>query len=78
MTAKASGDFDFSNYFWTWKDVIALTGKSEMTIRRAMERNEFPSPVKMFGHKTRSGSVGFRREEIQLWSVGRWSPEGGV
>ena len=66
------------DYFLSWKDVIAMTGKSEMTIRRAMERNEFPSPVKMFGHKTRSGSVGFRREEIQLWCVGRWSPEGGV
>ena len=78
MTMTASADLDFRNYFLTWKDVIAMTGKSEMTIRRAMERNEFPSPVKMFGHKARSGSVGFRKADIYLWCEGRWNIDGGV
>ena len=77
MTRIPSAGLDLRNYFLFWKDVIALTGKSEMTIRRAIKRNEFPSPVKMFGHKTRSGSVGFRRADIHLWCEGRWSPEGG-
>ena len=76
MTMTASADLDFRNYFLTWKDVIALTGKSEMTIRRAIKRNAFPPQVKMFGHKSRSGSVGFRRSDIHLWCEGRWNPEG--
>ena len=62
------------NYFLFWKDVLALTGSSEMTIRRAIKRNQFPAPVPLFGKK---GRVAFRRADIQLWYESR-SPEGGV
>ena len=76
MTMTASADLDFRNYFLTWKDVIAMTGKSEMTIRRAIERNDFPAPVKLFGKQSRS--VGFRKADYYLWCEGRWNLEGGV
>ena len=78
MTPTPGRAVDLRNYFLFWKDVIALTGRSEMTIRRAIKRNEFPAPVKLFGHRSRAGSVGFRRADIYLWLEGRWSPEGGV
>ena len=64
------------DYFLSWKDVIAMTGKSEMTIRRAIERNDFPAPVKLFGKQSRS--VGFRKADYYLWCEGRWNLEGGV
>ena len=69
----ASGLLD---YFLSWKDVIAMTGKSEMTIRRAIERNDFPASVKLFGKQSRS--VGFRKADYYLWCEGRWNLEGGV
>ena len=78
MTITASAGFDLGNYFYSWKEVIAKTKKSEMTIRRAIKRNAFPPQVKMFGHKSRSGSVGFRRSDIHLWCEGKWNIEGGV
>ena len=78
MTLTAVGAGDLHNYFLFWKDVIALTGSSEMTIRRAIKRNEFPAQVKLFGHRSRAGSVGFRKADIYLWCEGKWSPEGGV
>ena len=58
MTKIPSAGLDLRNYFLFWKDVIALTGKSEMTIRRAIKRNEFPSPVKLFpgGRRLLSGN----------------------
>ena len=62
------------NYFLFWKDVLALTGSSEMTIRRAIKRNQFPAPVPLFGNK---GRVGFRRVDILLWYESR-SSEGDV
>ena len=64
------------DYFLSCKDVIAMTGKSEMTIRRAIERNDFPAPVKLFGKQSRS--VGFRKADYYLWCEGRWNLEGGV
>ena len=75
MTLTAVVKDDLLNYYVFWKDVIALTGSSEMTIRRAIERGDFPPQVKLFGRK---GRVGFRRADIYLWCEGRWSPEGGV
>ena len=75
MTPTTGSAVDLQNYFLFWKDVIALTGSSEMTIRRAIERNEFPPQVKLFGRK---GRVGFRRSDIHLWCEGRWNPEVGV
>ena len=68
MTQGVGGDLH--NYFLFWKDVIALTGRSEMTIRRAIKRNEFPAPVKLFGHRTSAGSVAFRKADIYLWIEG--------
>ena len=75
MTPTTGSAVDLRNYFVFWKDVIALTGSSEMTIRRAIERGDFPPQVKLFGRK---GRVGFRRSDIHLWCEGRWNPEGGV
>ena len=75
MTLTAVGAGDLHNYFLFWKDVIALTGSSEMTIRRAIKRNAFPAPVPMFANK---GRVGFRKADIYLWCEGKWSPDGGV
>tara|TARA_X000000368_G_scaffold227018_1_gene179190 strand:+ start:202 stop:432 length:231 start_codon:yes stop_codon:yes gene_type:complete len=63
------------NHFLTWKDVIAITGKSESTIQRAIKRKDFPAPVKLFGKQSRA--VGFRSADFYLWSEGRWIPEGG-
>ena len=40
MTMIQSAGGDLHNYFLFWKDVIALTGRSEMTIRRAIKRND--------------------------------------
>ncbi len=71
MTINQGACGDLHNYFLFWKDVIALTGSSEMTIRRAIKRNEFPPQVKLFGNK---GKVGFRRSDIYLWCEGRWIP----
>ena len=45
MTINQGAGGDLRNYFLFWKDVIALTGSSEMTIRRAIKRNEFPPQV---------------------------------
>ena len=78
MTMMQGAGGDLHNYFLFWKDVIALTGRSEMTIRRAIKRNEFPAPVKLFGHRSRAGSVGFRKADIYLWCEGKWNIEGGV
>ena len=64
------------DYFLSWNFVIADTGKSEMTIRRAIKRNDFPAPVKLFGKQSRS--VGFRKADYYLWCEGRWNLEGGV
>tara|TARA_Y100001963_G_C6409933_1_gene277933 strand:- start:55 stop:282 length:228 start_codon:yes stop_codon:yes gene_type:complete len=75
MTLTAVGAGDLHNYFLFWKDVIALTGSSEMTIRRAIKRNAFPAPVSMFNNK---GRVGFRKADIYLWCEGKWNPGGGV
>ena len=75
MTLTNVGAVDLRNYFLFWKDVIALTGSSEMTIRRAIERGDFPPQVKLFGRK---GRVGFRRADIYLWCEGRWNSEVGV
>ena len=75
MPSTAVGADPLHNYFVFWKDVIALTGSSEMTIRRAIERGDFPPQVKLFGRK---GRVGFRRADIYLWCEGRWSSEGGM
>ncbi len=75
MTPTTGSAVDLRNYFVFWKDVIALTGSSEMTIRRAIERGDFPPQVKLFGRK---GRVGFRRLDIDLWCEGRWNPEGGL
>ena len=75
MTPTGVGADPLHNYFVFWKDVIALTGSSEMTIRRAIKRNQFPAPVSLFGNK---GRVGFRRLDIHLWCEGKWSPEGGA
>ena len=66
---------DLSNYFLSWKDVIAITNSSESTIRRAIRKKKFPSHVSLFGNK---GKVGFRKADIYLWCEGRWTPEGGV
>ena len=74
MTKIPSAGLDLRNYFLFWKDVIALTGKSEMTIRRAIKRNDFPAPVKLFGNKSRA--VGFRSADYYLWSEGRWNSSG--
>ena len=74
MTQGAGGDLH--NYFLSWNFVIADTGKSEMTIRRAIKRNDFPAPVKLFGKQSRS--VGFKRADYYLWCEGRWNIEGGV
>ena len=41
-----------SDYFLSWKDVIAMTGKSEVTIRRAIDRHDFSAPVKLFGKQS--------------------------
>ena len=71
--SNAAGDL--SNYFLSWKDVIAVTNSSETTIRRAIRKKKFPSPVSLFGNK---GKVGFRKAAIFLWCEGRWIPEGGV
>ena len=75
MTKTAVSVDNLRNYFLTWKDVISITGKSESTIQRAIKRKDFPSPVKLFGKKSRA--VGFRRADFHLWSEGRWSSEGG-
>ena len=72
-TTERAGDL--LNYFLFWKDVLALTGSSESTIRRAIKRKTFPAPISMFGNK---GKVGFRKADIYLWTEGRWSAEGGV
>jgi len=45
MTINQGAGRELRNYFLFWKDVIALTGSSEMTIRRAIKRNEFPPQV---------------------------------
>ena len=74
MTKIPSAGLDLRNYFLFWKDVIALTGKSEMTIRRAIKRSEFPSPVKLFPG---GRSVAFRQPDVFLWIEGRWSADGG-
>ena len=75
MAKIPSAGLDLRNYFLFWKDVIALTGKSEMTIRRAIKRNEFPSPVKLFPG---GRSVAFSQPDIYLWIEGRWFAEGGM
>ena len=75
MSAKSIGSDPLLTYFLFWKDVISLTGSSEMTIRRAIKRKEFPPQVKLFGNK---GKVGFRRADIYLWCEGKWNSEGGV
>ena len=64
------------DYFLSWKDVIAMTRNSEMTIRRAIDRHDFPALVKLFGKQSRS--VGFRKADYYLWCEGRWNLEGGV
>ena len=52
MTVIRSAANVLPDYFLSWSDVIAATGKSEMTIRRAIKRNDFPAPVKLFGHQS--------------------------
>ena len=76
MKKNTDGADLLRNYFLSWDFVKKDTGKSEMTIRRAIKRNDFPAPVKMFGEQSRS--VGFRKADIYLWSEGRWSSEVGV
>ena len=76
MNLTAVGAGDLHSNFLSWNFVIADTGKSEMTIRRAIKRNDFPAPVKLFGKQSRS--VGFKRADYYLWSEGRWNLEGGV
>ena len=71
MTVIQGAGLDLRNYFLFWKDVIALTGSSEMTIRRAIDRGDFPPQVKLFGSK---GRVAFRRSDIYLWCEGKWIP----
>ena len=75
MTRIPSAGLDLRNYFLFWKDVIALTGSSEMTIRRAIARGDFPPQVKLFGSR---GRVGFRKADIHLWCEGGWSAEGNT
>ena len=75
MTLTTADAGDLCNYFLSWKDVIAVTNSSETTIRRAIRKKNFPSPVSLFGNK---GKVGFRKADIYLWCEGRWTPEGGV
>ena len=75
MTPTTVSAVDLHNYFLFWKDVIALTGSSEMTIRRAIARGDFPPQVKLFGNR---GRVGFRKADIHLWCEGGWSAEGNT
>jgi len=75
MTTSTAVAGDLCNYFLSWKDVIAVTNSSETTIRRAIRKKKFPSPVSLFGNK---GKVGFRKADIYLWCEGRWTPGGGV
>ena len=75
MTLTTAVAGDLCNYFLSWKDVIAVTNSSETTIRSAIRKKNFPSPVSLFGNK---GKVGFRKADIYLWCEGRWTPEGGV
>ena len=75
MTMTTVAPVDLGNYFLSWVDVTTLTNSSESTIRRAIRKKKFPSPVKLFGDR---GKVGFRKADIYLWCEGRWTPEGGV
>ena len=74
MTVTTGSAGNLSAHFLSWKDVILLTGKSESTIQRAIKRNDFPAPVKLFGNKSRA--VGFRSADYYLWSEGRWNLSG--
>ncbi len=76
MTTMRSAANVLPDYFLSWSDVIAATGKSEMTIRRAIKRNDFPAPVKLFGNQSRS--VGFRKADYYLCCEGRCKLEGAV
>ena len=43
MTVTQFAGKDLHNYFLFWNFVFANTDKSEMTIRRAIKRNDFPA-----------------------------------
>ena len=52
---------DQSEYL-TYKDVSQMIGCHERTIRRLVEKGEFPAPVKITGHARR-----FKRSLVQEW-----------
>jgi predicted DNA-binding transcriptional regulator AlpA len=66
MTTKSKGDLPGNvaglPRYLAWDEVIALTGMSRSTLKRAIKDGEFPEPRKL----TR-GRVGFRVDELAAW-----------
>ncbi|HVT60829.1 MAG TPA: AlpA family phage regulatory protein [Thermoanaerobaculia bacterium] len=70
MTVKAQADQPGTvaglPRYLPWREVIALTGMSRSTLKRAIRDGEFPQPRKL----TR-GRVGFRYDEVAAWVASR-------
>lgn len=47
-------------------EVISLTGLGDNTIRRLMERGEFPKPLQLAPR-----AIGWKRSDIRAWIDGR-------
>ena len=60
---------DFCNYFLSWNDVLAITHLSESTIRRAIKKGTFPTPVSIIPDGRRKL---FKKADFYLWIEGRW------
>ena len=50
------------------QEVIDVTGLSRTTIWRRVRDNQFPTPLKLGGLRTRS--IGWREQDVEAWLEG--------